>query len=169
MPPHKEILADGVETPVGLTTDRFVIRELTVDVSELDFRAWMSSLDHLRGIFGPLSSWPRADMTLEQNNIDLAWHQSEFGSRSSFAYTVFDATNTVCVGCVYLYPPRKVGFDIDVYYWVSADEAARGGDQALGEVVRVWVIDEWPFANPVYPGRSLPWPEYLALPDREHW
>lgn len=35
--------------------------------------------------FGALWGWPAADLSIEQNIIDLAWHQKEFQLRSFVA------------------------------------------------------------------------------------
>ena len=61
---------------------------LTVNDVVKDYDAVMTSVDHLRGVFGPHSTWPRPDLTLEQDLIDLGWHQKEFQRRRSFSYTV---------------------------------------------------------------------------------
>jgi hypothetical protein len=74
------------EIPAVLETDGFRLRMLTVDDAVKDYDAVMTSLDHLRGIFGPDSAWPPADLTLEQDRVDLAKHQKKFLERRSFAY-----------------------------------------------------------------------------------
>jgi len=77
---------------------------LTVNDVIKDYDAVMSSLNHLQGIFGPNSTWPEADLTLEQDLIDLGWHQKEFQIRSSFAYTVVSPDETRVLGCLYIFP-----------------------------------------------------------------
>ncbi len=53
-----------------------------------DYDAVMTSLDHLKGVFGPKSYWPSAELTFEQDLIDLGWHQKEFQIRRSCTYTI---------------------------------------------------------------------------------
>ena len=64
--------------PAGIETNEFRLRMLTIHDVVKDYDAVMSSIDHLRGVFGPHSFWPSDDLTLEQDLIDLAWHQKEF-------------------------------------------------------------------------------------------
>jgi hypothetical protein len=155
------------QLPGRILTDRFLMRPLIVSDAEPDYEAWRSSLDHLRGVFGPDADWPT--MSLHDNAIDLAWHQRERDAASSFAYTVFDPTDTTCLGCVYICPPRKVPFDAEVFYWVRASEVATGLDDDLGSFVRRWVTEAWPFTSVAFPGRDIPWETFGALEDREHW
>lgn len=82
--PHPFLPAD-FEVPATLDKDRFRLRMLSVNDVVRDYDAVMSSQVHLNGLFG--SGWPEG-LTLEQNLIDLGWHQKEFQRRRSFAYTV---------------------------------------------------------------------------------
>jgi hypothetical protein len=78
----------------------------------------MTSIDHLQGAFGPHSTWPTEELKLEQNLIDLGWHHKEFQRRNSFAYTVMNSDESRCLGCVYIDPSYKTGYDAIVYLWV---------------------------------------------------
>ena len=168
MPHHKPMVSATFDVPVEVITDRFVLRPLQYADAEPDYEAWRSSVEHLRGIFGPHSTWPTLEMSLQDNAIDLAWHQREHESRSSFAYTVFDTTNTTCLGCVYISPSRKKDFEVEVFYWARTSELQSGLDDNLGSFVHKWLEESWPFKCVVYPGRELPWSEYEGLEDREH-
>jgi hypothetical protein len=53
-------------------------------------------------------------LTLEQNLIDLGWHQKEFQRRRSFAYTVVHPSESQVLGCVYINPTRKLGHRVAV-------------------------------------------------------
>ena len=72
--------------PDILETDEFRLRMLTVNDVIKDYDAVMSSVEHLRKVW-PDSGWPEG-LTLEEDLIDLGWHQREFMNRSSFAYTM---------------------------------------------------------------------------------
>ena len=89
-------------------TKDFRIRNLTINDVVKDYDAVMSSIEHLRGVLGPSRVWPSADLTFEQDLIDLGWHQKEFQIRSSFTYTVMSLDESKCLGCVYIYPSEKV-------------------------------------------------------------
>ena len=74
--------------PQGFRTADFILRPLTIHDLIKDYDAVMSSRERLVGVFGPGADWPAADMTLEEDLVDLGWHQGEFDRRRSFAYTV---------------------------------------------------------------------------------
>ncbi|MGI8648651.1 MAG: hypothetical protein ACR2JX_10565 [Mycobacteriales bacterium] len=169
MPHHKSMVSPGFAIPDRVSTERFLVRPLLFTDAALDYGAWSTSIEHLQSIFGPHSSWPNKEMTLEENGIDLAWHQREHEWASSFAYTVSNLDETVCLGCIYLSPARKVGYDAEVFYWVRASEATNGFDASLGRFVHTWLSTAWPFSSVVYPGRDLEWEEYLSMDDRPHW
>ena len=149
--------------PEKLETDDFRLRMLTVGDVVKDYDAVMSSADFLKTLW-PGSTWPEG-LTLEQNLIDLGWHQKEFQRRSSFAYTVITLDETRVVGCVYIDPTSKRGYDAEVYLW--AREAAMGSpaDARLYEVVRQWLTKDWPFDKVAFPGRDIEWSDWDSIPD----
>jgi len=148
--------------PRQLETDEFTLRMLTVNDVVKDFDAVMSSAEHLKAIW-PDSNWPDG-LTLEQNLIDLGWHQKEFQRRSSFAYTVITPDGARVLGCVYIDPTRKRGYDAEVYLW--AREAAIGSppDAKLLAAVKGWLKKEWPFENVAFPGREIDWDVWYSVP-----
>ena len=149
---NRRLVPDEFSVPAGMETERYRLRMLTVGDVEKDYEAVMSSADHLRGVLDPDSPWPDG-LTLEQNLIDLGWHQKEFQRRSSFAYTVMSPEEERCLGCVYIYPSETA--DADVLIWVRKNEA-EPLERELFERVRRWMAEEWPFATVRYPGRSAP-------------
>ena len=74
--------------PTLLETDRCRLRPLTIHDVVKDYDAVMTSREHLWQMFGDTWGWPSEDLTLEQDLIDLGWHQKEFQLRSSFDYAV---------------------------------------------------------------------------------
>jgi hypothetical protein len=64
------------EAPPGLVTPRCRLRALLMSDAVGDYDAVMSSREALWECFGPGSDWPREDLSLEQDTIDLAWHQA---------------------------------------------------------------------------------------------
>ncbi len=139
--------------PEVLETDRFRLRMLKATDVELDYDAVMTSIDHLQGVFGKNSTWPSKDLTFEQDRRDLEWHESEFLKRSSFTYTVMNLDETLCLGCLYIFPSRSPDFDADVYMWVRESEFDQGLDPILFITVKNWVIEKWPFEKVRYPER----------------
>lgn len=153
---------DGFDVPAVLETDRLRLRMLTVNDVVKDYDAVVSSTDHLQATFSNGSSWP-IGLTLEQNLIDLGWHQKEFQRRSSFAYTVVSLDEERVLGCLYIYPFDKDGYDARVTMWVRASMLKEGLDEHLYRSVKTWISDEWPFDKVAFPGRDMPFEEYNRL------
>ena len=120
----------------------------------------MSSVAHCRTIWG--GKWPEG-LTLEQNLIDLGWHQKEFQTRRSFAYTVVHPSESAVLGCVYLLPTQKRGFDAEVYLWARQSALASGLEDRLHAAVTDWVASSWPFTSVGFPGRSTSLAAWQAL------
>lgn len=47
----------------------------------------------------------------------LGWHQKEFQTRRSFAYTVVSLDESMVLGCVYLNPSSKRDYDAVAFLW----------------------------------------------------
>lgn len=148
--------------PPQLETDEFRLRMLTVNDVVKDYDAVMSSVEHCKTIWG--GKWPEG-LTLEQNLIDLGWHQKEFQTRRSFAYTVVQPNESRVLGCVYVEPTRKRDYDAEVYLWARQSELATGLEDRLYSAVREWVASLWPFKSVAYPGRSVSWEAWRAIQD----
>ena len=151
--------------PELVETDRFRIRPITVHDVVKDYDAVMTSVEHLRAMLP--WGWPPDDLSLEQDLIDLGWHQKEFQLRSSFDYAVMSLDERRLLGCVYIDPPEKQDADAEVTFWVRTDELATGLEATLESMVRQWIHGVWPFDTVSYPGRDISWEEWDALPDRE--
>ena len=164
MPSPVPFISPDFIVPEILITDKFRMRMLTVNDVVKDYDAVMSSVDHLEGVFGPNSKWPSKELTLEQDLIDLGWHQKEFQRRTSFAYTVMNPDESQCLGCVYIEPAAKRDFDAEVYLWVRKSEYDKGLDNLLFDIVKKWIGNEWPFKNAAFPGREIKWEEWKFLP-----
>jgi len=153
---NSPIVPDDFTVPDRLETSRIRLRPLTIHDAVKDFAAVMSSESRLRTVFEPGGEWPLG-LTLEQNIIELGWHQAEFQLRTSFAYTVVDLDEVGVLGCMYIYPTKKREYDVEITMWVRESEASSGLDQHLFETVSSWITTSWPFSNPAYPGRTIPW------------
>lgn len=153
------------EIPETLETEEFRLRTLTVNDLVKDYDAVMSSVDELKKVW-PESGWPEG-LTLEEDLIDLGWHQHEFLDRCSFAYTVVSLDETKVLGCVYINPTRKQGFDAEVYLWARETPLGTGMDLRLHNAVKTWLKDTWPFENVAYPGRDPDWRAWNATADEK--
>ena len=138
--------------PGGLSTELFRLEPLGPQHNAADHAAWTQSIEHIRQTPGFAGrSWPDQPMSLAENEADLASHARDFADRTGFAYTVLDPASGDVIGCVYFYPPRRDGYDVDVRSWVRADRA--GLDKPLYDLVRRWLAEAWPFTRPDYASR----------------
>lgn len=161
--PTPFVSADFV-VPAKLETAEFRLRMLAVSDVVKDYDAVMTSTAHLKNIFR--GTWPEG-LTLEGNLIDLGWHQKEFQRRTSFAYTVVALDESRVLGCVYIDPTRKRGYDAQISMWARESELASGLEDRLVAAVKEWIAKEWPFKNPAYPGRDIDLSEFRKLPSEK--
>jgi hypothetical protein len=158
---RRGFVPDDFVVPAQLDTPEFRLRMLTIHDVVQDYEAVTSSEAHLRSVW-PDSKWPQG-LTLEQNLIDLGWHQKEFQRRSSFAYTVVAPDESRVIGCVYLYPSTRRGYDAEAYLWARQSELASGLERRLYATVQDWIARDWPFGTVAYPGRDIDWDSWHAL------
>ncbi len=158
---NRPLVPPDFVVPERLEGDGFFLRMLSVDDVDKDYEAVMASAGRVKGLLDPASPWPDG-LTLKDNLIDLAWHQREFALRHSFAYTVMASGEDRCLGCCYIFPSNAPGYDAAVFYWARAGTNADARDAELGTCLRIWLRDVWPFKNAAFPGRDVPWHEWLA-------
>jgi hypothetical protein len=152
--------------PEKLEAEEFRLRMLTVNDVVKDYDAVMTSVDHLKTVW-PGSGWPSDGLTLEQDLIDLGWHQRESQTRRSFAYTVVTPSESRVVGCVYINPTRKRGYDAAVFLWARQSELAGGLESRLYAAVKSWIAIDWPFQTVAFPGRDIAWDTWKSIPDEK--
>jgi hypothetical protein len=134
---------DDFVVPRELVTDAFRLEPLGPEHNADDYRAWISSIEHIKSTPGFQDwSWPRPDLTLAKNLSDLQRHAEDFAARSGFTYTVLAGDSGEIVGCVYIYPLADEP-GADVRSWVSADRAEL--DAPLHDAVSAWLREVWPF------------------------
>ena len=149
---RRPIVPPDFAVPDGFATPEFVARMLTIHDVVKDFDAVMTSVERLLGLMDD-SGWP-VGLTLEDNLIDLAWHQREFTIRHSFAYTVQTPDQRRALGCCYINPGSTAAAEVDAFYWVRSSEAAGGLDQRLGAAFRTFLAMRWPFRSVSFPRRD---------------
>lgn len=139
-------------------TDEFLLTPLRVDHVVIDYDAVMSSRERLWTIFGPGWGWPAPDLSLMQDLVDLGWHQKEFQLRRAFNWAVLSPDQRTMLGCCYLDPTAREGFDAEALYWVRSDRIASGLEERLSAVFRGWLAAQWtPLPRIAFPGRDQPW------------
>lgn len=162
----RELVPPDFKVPERLDGPGYYLRMLGIGDLEKDFEAVMDSAERLHGLFDPESRWPDG-LTKQEDLIDLAWHQREFTIRHSFAYTVMSSDESRCLGCVYIFPSDRRGFDAKVFFWVRTDPNAEMRDTALGRLVQTWITERWPFKAVAYPGRNQSWETWQTLALKE--
>ena len=103
-------------------------------------------------------------MTAEQDREDLQHHADEMERDEGFNYALFDADETVLIGCVYVNPPERAGGGADISWWVRDEYLGSEVERALDELVPRWIAEAWPVTEPRYIGRDISWEDWLALP-----
>lgn len=146
----------GAPVPEGFTTAHFVVRPLRTGDVLKDWDAVMEAPGRLRGVFGPDTPWPPDTLSLEQDLIDLAWHEKEFQMRTSFAWTVITHDGARVLGCAYLFPSAHTDVDADGYHWVRPS-LRESLDAVLDGALRGWYARALPFWRIGFPGRDTPW------------
>ena len=151
------------KVPDKFENQHFRLRMLTVNDVVKDYDAVMTSIDHLREFDGPGTKWPSKDLTLEQDLIDLGWHQKEFQKRRSFTFTVVSLDETKVLGCLYIFPTEKSGYNAEITMWVRQSVYEDGLDPILFATVKNWISEKWPFKKVGYPGREISWEEWNSI------
>ena len=146
---NQPIVPDDFKVPLIERTSRCLFRPLTVRDVTRDFDAVMSSKEYLKANFKPDSSWPEG-LTIEQNLIDLGWHEYEFQNRTSFTYTIADLKDELTLGCCYIYPTRSDEYEITVSYWVRSTEIRTGLSKHVADALEQWLSQTRTFKNPLF-------------------
>lgn len=160
-----KFIDDNFIIPENFKTDKFLLRMLSVKDVVKDYDAVMTSINYLQKLnpFWPESTWPKSDLTFEQDLIDLWWHQKEFQRRSTFAYTVMNLDESVCLWCLYIFPSLNNDFDAEITMWVRENELKNWFDEYFFTEVKKWIKEKWNFKNPAYPWRDISWNDYLKV------
>ncbi|MFZ3301639.1 MAG: hypothetical protein WA152_02930 [Microgenomates group bacterium] len=148
--------------PPVLEGDGYIARKLTAKDVYLDYLAVMSSIDCIHKTRG--GRWPTPDLTIEDDLIDLSWHQREFEFKTSFAFTVMNKEETECLGCIYFYPPRASMSDaasndqaeVSISWWVTQKAYDQGLYERISKDIKNWVETKWPFKKVFWANKHLP-------------
>lgn len=155
-------LAADFNLPTLAETQGFKVVPLGPDLAQIDYAAYMSSIEHLQKTFTRSTGWPTADLTMDDAMKDMETEAGRFERRESFAYAVLTPDGARERGCIYVYP--GVGdYDAVVRLWVTKAEFDAGFDKELYAWTQEWIAREWPFAKVAYPGRAIAWEEWDAL------
>ncbi len=148
--------------PKNLEKEKYTARKLTARDVYPDFIAVMSSMDIIHLTRG--GKWPTPDITIEEDLIDLSWHQREFEFKTSFAFTVMNKDESECLGCIYFYPPKTGmsdaastdGYEVNVSWWITQKFYDLGMYDEVCRDIRDWVDKDWPFKRVFFANKQLP-------------
>ncbi|GAA0757605.1 hypothetical protein FHS52_000478 [Erythromicrobium ramosum] len=155
-------IAADFAVPTLVEAPGFKLVPLGPDLIEIDYRAYMASIEHLQKTFTRSTGWPHHGLTLADAKADMDTEAGRFARRESFAYAVLTPDGLRERGCVYVYPGRAGSYDAEVRLWVTAEEYEAGFDAELYSWTKDWIARDWPFRNVAYPGRAIAWEEWDA-------
>lgn len=155
------------EVPVEMKGDGFTVVPLGPALTDIDYAAYMSSIEHLQKTFTRSDRWPTTELTREDAVLDMETEQGRFERRESFAYAVLTPDGKRERGCIYVRPSTKPGYDANVALWVTKAEFDAGFDDELYDWTKKWVADAWPFEEVAYPGRAIEWSQWDVLPETD--
>jgi hypothetical protein len=152
--PPKEYAGDGYKlVPLGPA------------VAELDFKAYMGSIDHLHKVMG--GGWPKPTLTMADQAKDMAGEKQQWDERKSFPYAVLSPDGSKELGCFYLRPSNKAGYEVVATLWATQEEFDKGFETKLYQDMKAWVAKTWPFQKVAWPGIEIPQAEWRALPKKQ--
>ncbi|MEM1149119.1 MAG: hypothetical protein AAGI03_00970 [Pseudomonadota bacterium] len=144
MQPHPDF-AD-VTLPRSVQLASCEMTPLSPAFTQEDYDVVMEAADLLSD--GP-GDWPDG-LTLEENAIDLAWHEREFTAKRSFSWILRDGTGGY-LGCFYIYPALGARGSAQAVLWVRR----RADREALARTIRA-DLETWA-SNALPAGISLDW------------
>ncbi len=149
--------------PTLAEAEGFKLVPLGPELVQIDFDAYMSSIDHLQKTFTRSTSWPHPDISNADAMQDMENEQARFEKRESFAYAVLTPDGSRERGSLYVSPSAIDGYDAVVRMWVTKAEYDAGFDAELYAWATDWMRTEWPFAKIAYPGRAIDWATWDAM------
>lgn len=138
-------------------TARFKMVPLGPAMVDRDYRAYMSSIEHLQKTFSRSTTWPHEGISRADAVKDMENEQARFTKRQSFDYAVLTVDGSRELGSVYISPSHVAGYDAVVRMWVTKDAYDAGLDAELYAWLTNWMQTAWPFKKVAYPGRAIDW------------
>jgi hypothetical protein len=159
-----QLVPDSFQVPTTYVGKTYKLVPLGPAVAELDYKAYMSSIDHIRKSQG--GNWPRPDLTMADQAKDMAGEKAQWDGRKSFPFAVLTLDGSKELGCFYLRPSNKEGYDVAATMWVVKEEFDKGFEDQLYADMKAWVAQAWPFRKPAWRGREVSADEWKALPNK---
>ena len=148
--------------PTHYAGSTYKLVPLGPDVAEIDFKAYMGSIDHLHTVMGP--NWPKPTLTMDDQAKDMAGEKKSWDERKGFSFAVLTPDGSKELGCFYLRQSPKEGYDAVATLWAVQEEFDQGFETKLYKDMKVWVAQAWPFRKVAWPGIEIPQDQWKALP-----
>lgn len=156
------VVSDDFIVPTIIDRDDFILRPLSPEYSDLDYDAVMGSKAILGNVFS--DSWPEGINSKEDNLTHIKEDFQDFNDRVGFSYIILDPAKSICLGCVYIFPSLYMGNDVAVYYWFNIEIHRTPLALKVEHFIRNWIIECWGIRDAAYPGRDIPWNDWLLRP-----
>jgi hypothetical protein len=163
---NQPFVPEDFHVPMSHQTSTYKLVPLGPKYARQDFDAYMGSIEHLQKTFTFSTRWPHAGLTMADAVKDVEGEQERFQSRRSFTYAVLTIDESKELGCVYISPSPKQGYDAQIRMWVIREQFDKGFEAELLAEVKKWMSASWPFRSIAYLGHGISREEYRALPDK---
>ncbi len=156
------------EVPPSYTSPKgdFVLKPLGPKYAKHDYDAYMGSITHLQKTFSFSTRWPNDKITMADAIKDVEGEEAGFKARRKFTYAVLSPDESKELGCVYISPSMKEGYDATVRMWTIESVYKAGFEDKLYAEVKAWLAAKWPFAKVAYIGRDIDREAFRALPNK---
>ena len=165
LPVFAQMVPDSFQPPRSYAAKNYRLVPLGPDVAQMDFNAYMGSIDHIRSSLG--GNWPRPDLTMADQAKDMEGEKAQWDGRKSFPFAVLTSDGTKELGCFYIRPSDKEGYDAVATIWVTKDQFDKGFETQLLTDMKAWLNTAWPFKKVAWPGHDIPMAEWRALPSKK--
>ncbi len=159
-----QLVPPSFSVPTTYSAATYKLVPLGPEVAALDYQAYMGSIDHIRKTQG--GNWPRPGLTMDDQAKDMAGEKAQWDGRKSFPFAVLTADGTKELGCFYLRPSGKAGYDVVATMWTIQDAFDKGFEDQLYKDMKVWLEKAWPFQKVAWRGREITPEAWRALPDK---
>jgi len=159
-------LPEDFKAPTEYVLETYKLVPLGPDVAELDYKAYMSSIEHIRKTNG--GNWPREDLAMDDQAKDMANEGHEWATLHSYPYAVLTLDGKTELGCFYLRPGGKQGYDVVATMWVTKEQFDKGFERTLEKDMRAWVAEAWPFGEGkvAWVGKDISREKWKEMPDK---
>lgn len=165
----RKLVPDWFEIPAKIEFDDLVLIPVTARHWVQDHDAVVSTLDYLHGegmnpgqiVHSDVASTPKFGW------MDACWLDRHWQRKTAVCYGLMTADESRELGCLYVFPTYKQGYDADVFAWVRTGERKLGLGEKLYRFAEEWVPRVWPLKTVSWPGRNISWADWYALPEKD--